>query len=140
MTHAKPLFLVLALGLVLVATAACTKSSRPKHNECDWPNDCGGSVLPMLNDIGGWVVADLKKDRTKTNIYQRIMRGVQRTKDPELSNASNKHVCLLTNPAPCQELDQIHAAAEAAKNASDAEARDKWEAVAAMMDHFPSGS
>ena len=134
--------LLATLGLVLAASLAlgCSYEDRPPYNACDWPNHCDGLVLQQVSEIGTWAKEDLQAGRLSAGIYDRILRGVTRSRDPDLRNRQNDHVCVLKNPEPCAELADVHAAARAAKEAPEGNAKASWETCANLMDRFPSGS
>jgi len=135
------LLTLVGVAMLTLGTLGCDAQTRPVHNACDWPNACDSEVQDMILEIVKWAKADMLKDRTKTDVFQRLVRGRDRAKDPELTNREFKHVCLLENPAPCDEIRAIHAAAKTAKAAtSKADAKVKWQACATMMDRFPSGT
>lgn len=117
----------------------------PSANPCRWPDHCAPEtaavmlkhVVALANDAH--VAGDID-----AVLFGRIDGEARRCLDPKLEKAG-KHVCLLENPHPCDELQMIKAHAEDPAFPEDPGGKPvtpagHWVTIAQELESFPLGT
>ena len=144
-TRGLPLLVALLLlgGCASSAVDPCDPCAPcPPANHCNWPDTCQPTpARALLVQIRSLADAAAVQQAIHPLDLQRIHDRVAECLLDNLTNPlTGRHVCDVTAPTGCEELQTLHAEASGMSGHPPKVQRERWHTLAEELDSFPSGS